>query len=79
MSATVILNGNALRPDHVLAVGHGARVVLGGEAKQAMAGSAAAFGNETAVLERKRRQLLGGGQQRPLRAADVELEVRAGL
>jgi len=61
MSATVILNGNALRPDHVLAVGHGARVVLGGEAKQAMAGSAAAFGDGAAILERKRRQLLGGG------------------
>ncbi len=59
MSATLVLNGTALRPDHVVAVAHGARVVLGGEARRSMAGSAHAFGADTGVLERKRGQLLG--------------------
>lgn len=56
---TVVLNGNALRPDHVAAVAHGARVVLGGEARAAMTESARAFGEGAELLEGKRRQLLG--------------------
>ena len=59
VQGTVVVNGNALRPDHVAAVAHGARVVLGGEARQAMDLSARAFGEGTELLEGKRRQLLG--------------------
>lgn len=59
VQGTVVINGNALRPDHVAAVAHGARVVLGGEARQAMDLSARAFGEGTELLEGKRRQLLG--------------------
>lgn len=70
MSATIVLNGTALRPDHVAAVAHGARVVLGGEAKRAMAGSAEAFGADAGILERKRSQLLGRGG--PPEVADPE-------
>ncbi|MSP56736.1 MAG: histidine ammonia-lyase [Myxococcales bacterium] len=62
MPATIVINGSALRPDHVAAVAHGARVVLGGEARRAMLPSLHAFGDGTAVLEGKRRQLIGGPQ-----------------
>ncbi len=59
MATTIILNGNALRPDHVVAVAHGARVVLGGEARLAMMGSCAGFGEGSELLQRKRRQIVG--------------------
>lgn len=62
---TVVLNGTALRPDHVAAVAHGARVVLGGEARAAMAASVRAFGEGTELLEGKRRQLLGARTHAP--------------
>ncbi|MDP2310499.1 MAG: aromatic amino acid ammonia-lyase [Pseudomonadota bacterium] len=59
MSTVVILNGQALTPDHVAAVAHGARVHLAGDARQRMERSAAAYAELPSVLEQKRRYLVG--------------------
>ncbi len=59
MTTTVVLNGRALTPESVAAVAHGARVLLGGDARQRMDVSAAAYATLPSVLEQKRRYLVG--------------------
>ncbi|MDP2312271.1 MAG: aromatic amino acid ammonia-lyase [Pseudomonadota bacterium] len=59
MSTVVILNGQALTPDHVAAVAHGARVLLAGDARVRMERSAEAYAALPSVLEQKRRYLVG--------------------
>ena len=59
MSTIVIINGQALTPDHVAAVAHGARVVLAGDARQRMDCSAAEWAKLPSVLMQKRKYLVG--------------------
>ncbi len=68
MSTVVLLNGQALTPDHVAAVAHGARVILGGDARARMDRSAAAFAALPSVLVQKRRHLVGDA---PLPDGDI--------
>lgn len=58
----IVLNGDALRPDHVAAIAGGARVVLGGEARLRMERSAAVYADLPSVIEQKRRFLVGEGE-----------------
>ena len=59
MSTVVVINGEALTPDHVAAVAHGARVVLAGDARARMERSATAYDALPSVLVQKRRSLVG--------------------
>lgn len=71
MSTLVVINGEALTPDHVAAVAHGARVVLGGDARLRMERSAAAFAELPSVLAQKRRYLVGAAAGPDADGADL--------
>lgn len=59
MGVTVVIDGAALRPEHVVEIGHGARVVLAGEARARMQANARAHAGWPSVLRQKRKFLVG--------------------
>jgi histidine ammonia-lyase len=59
MGVTVVIDGAVLRPEHVVEIGHGAKVVLAGEARARMDDNARAHAGWPSVLRQKRKFLVG--------------------
>ena len=74
MGTVVVINGQALTPEQVVEVAHGARVVLGGDARKRMSASAAAFAAQPSIVRAKRRALVGADPRAGETDGEGELE-----